>query len=311
MKALICIAALIGQITCAMDDPALTRFTMRVVDSETGLPVTNAVAKTSFLLKYDPFATRPDEVDRQEVSVNSAGLAVFEGRTLRQTGGGATIYAEGYYTDGGGFGFTRKSLAFNRWEPWDPVIEVKMRPKKNPVPMVYNWRVRKKVPVKEGNIGFDLKVADWVEPHGRGKVSDFIFTLTPVTEPKQGIEYSLTFENPMDGIQEYIPPEELRSEYIFPYLAPTNGYAASLNKYRLLYYPVDPNCPANNLKDNAEINYIFRVRTKVDDESRIVSANYGRIKGEVTLSDTPLIDLQYWFNPEPNSRSLESDKKPY
>jgi len=309
MKSLIFLTVAISQITCAMANPAMTHFTMRVVDSETGLPVTNAVAKTSFLLKYDPFAAHSDEVERQEVAVNSKGLAVLEGKTLRQTGGGATIYAEGYYTDGGGFGFERKNPVFNRWEPWNPMIEVRMRPKKNPVAMIHKYLENKKIPVFDQPVGLDLKVGDWVIPHGKGKTSDFIFSATLVTQPKEGIRYSLSFANPVDGLLEYVPPKDLRSEYIFPYEAPTNGYDAALSRYRLLKYPVLPDYPANNLKEN--INYIFRVRTKVDEDGNIVSANYGRIRGEIRSTMKGGFYFSYWFNPEPNNRSLESLEKPY
>jgi hypothetical protein len=301
---------LLASCALASSSPPRTQFTAHVTDAETGNPITNVIVKTLFQHQYDPFNSQLNKVDRQEKAVDKEGYATFSGMDLNGSVG-ATVHAAGYYQDWAGMERMKLNRILNRWEPWDPVIEVKMRKIKNPVPMVYKGVLRKKVPVKEGRVGFDLEAADWVEPYGKGKMSDFIFILTPVTEPKQGIKYSMVFKNPLDGIQEYIPAKESRSEYIFPYEAPTNGYHASLNKYRLLYYPVIPDYPANNLKDNAEINYIFRVRTKVNDAGNIISANYGRIKGEVILSDTPLIDLQYWFNPEPNSRSLESNKKPY
>lgn len=308
MKTCLCLLTILLGSGCAIAQPASVKFTMCVLDEETLAPVTNAVVQRYFEHQYDPWGNKPNVVDRQKTPVDHNGEVTFEGKSIKG-GSGGSVFAEGYYSASQGEASKRKNPVLNRWEPWNPAIEVKMRPKKNPVPMVYQRILRRKIPVKEGMIGFDLQAADWIEPHGKGTLPDLIFTLTPVTVPKQGLEYSLTFENPMDGIQEYIPPEELRSEYIFPYEAPTNGYNASLNKYRLLYYPVIRDYPANNLKE--DINYIFRVRTKMDDEGNIISANYGRIKGEVILSDTPLIDLQYWFNPDPGSRSLESAKKPY
>jgi hypothetical protein len=302
MKTLICIAALIGQITCAMANPATTRFTMRVVDSETGLPVTNAVAKTSFLLKYDPFATRPDEVDRQEISVNSAGLAVFEGETLQHTGGGATIYAEGYYTDGGGFGFTRKSLGFNRWEPWEPVIEVKMRKIKNPVPMIYKKVFRIKPPENGKPIGFDLEKADWAAPYGKGVASDLIFNVSLSESPKKGVAYTLNFNSEADGIQEYLPPDEYaRSAFKWPYKAPLEGYQRSMSRFAYYLYP-NPDLPSSDLKN--PINYIFRVRSRKL-ENGDISGSYGFIKGEIQIEKENALYFEYWFNPVPNERSLE------
>lgn len=293
---------------CVSAEPAASKFTVRVIDTETGLPVTNAVVQTIFEHQYDPWGNKPSIVDRRKEPVDVNGEIVFKGKCIHG-GAGGTAFAEGYYSSHNGQSSKKNSL-LNRWEPWNPIIEVKMRPKKNPVPMVHKGMLREKVPLTtDGSVGYDLGTGDWIAPYGKGKTSDLLFTITNVTEPKKGIRYTLSFPNPLDGIQEYMPPEDLRSSYIFPYEAPTNGYASSLNKYRLLKYPVLSDYPANNLKEN--INYIFRVRTQVDKDGNIVSAHYGCIKGEVTLSSTPLIDLRYWFNPDPQSRSLESDKKPY
>jgi hypothetical protein len=281
---------------------------MKAVDFETGMPISNAVINVTFIEREDPWGNGVGKVDRQKKPVDKNGLATFSGDSVGN-GCGGSVDADGYYQSTKGMTYSRKNIALNRWEPWSPTIKVKMRKIKNPTPMIFHRMLRNKVPIKNGHIGFDLEATDWVKPYGQGLISDLVFTLTTVTEPKQGLEYSLTFTNPMDGVQEYTPPQDMRSSYIFPYEAPTNGYSASLNKYRLLYYPVIPNYPANNLKDN--INYIFRVRTVVDENGQIIEANYGRIQGEVVLSDTPLIDMQYWFNPDPHSRSLESNKKPY
>ncbi len=292
--------------TQAMGDLPHTKVTVRVVDSETGLPISGAEVNTRFLVK--DYWDRPDEYVEKNVLTDEEGICVLENEDL-SPGQSGRVLLDGFYTSNFKAMCAGKSKVFNRWEPWNQKTEVKMRQIKNPVRMIYQQIFRKKIPVKEGRVGFDLQEADWVSPYGQGKESDFIFTLTTVTEPKQGLEYSITFTNPMDGIQEYTPAEEVNSTYIFPYNAPTNGYASMLTKYRLLKYPVLPDHPANNLKE--DVSYIFRVRTAVDEGGKIISANYGRIQGEVVLSDTPLIDMQYWFNPDPQSRSLESDKEPY
>lgn len=296
---------------CVFANPPETKYTVRVVDAETGLPITNALVKTTFTQKRDPWGKGVGKSNRVEVPVDQNGEAILSGRTI-QIGKGGTAFADEYYADVGSFRFTGKSIALNRWEPWNPTVEIKMRPKKNPVSMVHKKMLRKKIPAAaDGSIGYDLEIGDWIAPHGKGKITDFLFTITKVNDPKEGIRYALSFSNPLDGIQEYVPPEGLRSSYIFPYQAPTSGYMPTLEKYRLLAYPVLKDYPANNLKNDKSINYIFRTRTKVDEDGNIVSANYGRIKGEVTIFLNNTIDLGYWFNPEPNNRSLESLEKPY
>jgi hypothetical protein len=114
------------------------------------------------------------------------------------------------------------------------------------------------------------------------------------------------FSNPLDGIQEYLPPEDLQSSFIFPYIAPTNGYKKSLYQYNI-------NKPYESARTTQKenVNYIFRVRTETDADGNIVSACYGRIGGELRISRKGQLQFTYWFNLDPHSRSLESDKKPY
>ena len=286
-----------------------SKFTVHITNRETGFPVTNAIVKTEFEHKYDPW-DGDNIVDHKKERVDTNGMVMFFGQDI---GGsfGATVRAEGYYQDWAGLEHREKNLVLNRWEPWDPTFEIKMRPKKNPVPMIKKYLENKPIPVFDQSVGFDLETFNWIAPYGKGKISDFIFSATFVTQPKEGIQYSLRFSNELDGLQEYVPPENLSSEYIFPYDAPTNGYVAEFNRYRLLKYPVLPDYPANNLKDDKNINYIFRVRTEVDDDGNIVSAHYGRIRWEIRATMKGGLYFSYWFNPEPNNRSLESDEKPY
>jgi len=149
-----------------------------------------------------------------------------------------------------------------------------------------------------------LELCDWVAPYGKGRNSDFIFKATR-DENEVGVfsGYTLTFINPADGIQEFVPPSKISSsEFVFPYLAPEKGYEKSLTKHKK-----NPHYAAieQDYKDNANVNYIFRVRTKTDAEGQIISACYGRIKGELTMSGKLGLQYEYWFNPVPNERSLE------
>lgn len=306
-KLLMCLVLL--NTGCALASPPSTKFAVHVKDVETGIPITNAAIHTGFTQKYDPWGLGVGESTRINEQVDTDGIATFEGNTLGDERGGS-VFAEGYYPQMFSMKY-KKNVVLNRWEPWDPIIEVKMRKIKNPVPMIYNRIENKLVPVFDQPVGFDLEKSDWVAPHGKGSVSDFIYSASLVTQPKEGIRYSLTFSNPLDGLQEYVPPEDLRSSYIFPYEAPTNGYAATFNRYRLLKYPELPDYPANNLKEDKDVNYIFRVRTKVDNKGKIISAHYGRIQGEIRSTMKGGLYVNYWYNPEPNNRSLESDKKPY
>lgn len=288
---------------CVLAEPAASKFTVRVIDVETGLPVTNAMVQSIFEHQYDPWGNKPSIVDRRKEPVDLNGEVVFKGKCIHG-GAGGTVFAEGYYSSHAGKSLD-KNLVLNRWEPWNPMVEVKMRPKKNPVPMLHKSIQREDIPAWDEPVGFDLEIGDWVAPHGKGGKCDFVFTASKVTEPKDGIQYAIVFSNSLDGLVEYVPPEGMHSSYIFPYKAPVSGYISTFSRYRLLKYPVLPNYPANNLKEGKDINYIFRVRTEANDEGEITSANYGRIKGEIRVSSKGEAYFSYYFNPDPQSRSLE------
>jgi hypothetical protein len=54
---------------------------------------------------------------------------------------------------------------------------------------------------------------------------------------------------------------------------------------------------------------VFRVRTEMDQQGRIVNAQYGKIYGPFKFAQGPkkLVDFTYYFNPTPNDRNLEFD----
>lgn len=278
------------------------KMTIKAIDAETTHPMSNAVVRTRFLIKEH--WNKANEYKEQKQQANEKGTCVLESKDM-SFGYGGRVMSEGYYASNFKVPYTGKNKLLNRWEPWNPMIKVAMRPEKNSVPKVQHWVQREDIPVWDEAVGFDLEKGDWIAPFGKGSVSDFLLKAVPVTEPKEGVRYSLTFPNPLDGIQEYVPPKDLQSSFIFPYLAPTNGYASSFSRYRLLKYPMLPDYPANNLKEDKDINYIFRTRTEVDEDGNLISANYGRIKGEIKMSLTGKVQFQYWFNPVPNERSLE------
>jgi hypothetical protein len=295
---------------CALAQPAASKFTVRVLDAETGLPVTNAVVESTFELDYDPWGNRPDKVDERKETVDKNGEVTLVGNTI-QRGGGGRVFADGYYWGGGGVEYTGKSIALNRWEPWNPTIEVKLRPKKNPVPMVSKQIELDPIPVFEKPVGFDLEKADWVAPYGKGCISDFIFSVSTNVTPKKGVHYAVGFSNQKDGIQIYLPPNELHSSYVWPYEAPLTQYETGLDKYFIFHFPKVEGPPFHNVKDNKDVNYIFRTRAQADKNGNIVAACYGRIQGEIRVSSKGMVSFAYVFNPNPHSRSLECDERPY
>ncbi|QBG49016.1 hypothetical protein EGM51_17010 [Verrucomicrobia bacterium S94] len=154
---------------CALAQPASLKFTVRVLDEETGRPVTNAIVQSFFEHQYDPWGNKANIIKKAKVPVDRNGEAVMQGKDL-QGGVGGTAFAEGYYPGHSGQASEWKNLALNRWEPWNPIIEVKLRPKNNPVPMFYRKRNYSAFKVPEYNqpIGYDLEKQSFVAPMEKG-----------------------------------------------------------------------------------------------------------------------------------------------
>lgn len=303
MKWLISIIVVASCNGCAFATLPTSKFTVHITDIESGVPVTTAVVQTTFEHKYDPWGG-DNIVDRRKERVDVNGMVVFSGKDISGSFG-AAIRAEGYYQDWAGLEKRKKNVVLNRWEPWNPTFEVKMRPKKRPVPMVFREGHKSafKVPTYDQPVGYDLEKQDFVSPHGKGVHPDLFFEFKRYFKNSHNFDVSceMTFPNKHDGIQECYFDESLRSSYRWPYLAPTNNYKPEVT-WRSTRSNAEP--VVHNF-DEKRVNYIFRVRTRVDDEGNIVSACYGKIGGPFGLGWADSANWVYWFNPVPNEQSLE------
>lgn len=215
------------------------------------------------------------------------------------------VKKENYYTTSG------KELNFF-WKPYknqdgktvfelkpkQKIFPVTLKKKIKPIAMHAKWVRYFQVPVKGKDVGYDLKVGDWVAPYGLGKISDFIFHYTADVFSKN--EYSskliIKFSNEKDGLIPYTHDfrkggSELRSNH----QAPKEGYQATWEQIeiRKLGAPHVQSLDYNR-------NYYFRVRTKLNDEGHIIDAHYGKIYGD-------FINFKHYFNPSRNDRNVEFD----
>lgn len=212
------------------------------------------------------------------------------------TGGG--VNKDRYYQSVIHHDFYRKKVGF--WQPWGKELTVVMRPIVNPVPM-YVRNTSFKFPVFGQEIGFDLEKADWVIPHGLGVKSDFIFK--PMQKYQNAANFEgamiLTFSNPLDGIQ-VIKDDgggdfNVGSWYRWPRTAPESGYVQKLERH----IAWGASGQQTNMDDSN--NYIFRVRSEVDENGKLKRAMYGKIRGELRyFISTALIGkvgMHYYLNP--------------
>ncbi|MFA5189161.1 MAG: hypothetical protein WC740_00465 [Verrucomicrobiia bacterium] len=230
---------------------------------------------------------------------DSSGLFLATAKTEGFVSYGAT--KEGYYKSVGEQGFS--DVRGNRWQPWNPVIELVLKRIINPVPM-YARRAIIELPRLDTEAGFDLEAADWVKPWGNGIQRDFVFRLTKRFASRNDYEakLQLSFSHEGDGVQNVYVANNCGSELRLPRNAPPDGYEAVWDRTDA--------CP-NTVRVRPDQNYFFRVRTEMTD-GKVHKALYGKIHGEIRFdvinSKTAIIIFTYYLNPD-GTRNLEFDQK--
>ncbi|MFO7534752.1 MAG: hypothetical protein R6X19_03560 [Kiritimatiellia bacterium] len=221
-----------------------------------------------------------------------------------------SIVQEGYYDSRLNYSYPNYlSVKDHKWQPWNPLVTVRIRRVKNPIPM-FMKRVNAKLPVENATFAFDLQSGDWVDPYGRGQMSDLVFQVTRrVTSPN---DYEgtlrLTFTNAFEGIQK-AEGMIMESQFQFPRFAPTDGYQTNF----VYTHGKDPiNGYYGARVDDPQKYYLVRVRSVLDNEGKLKEALYGRLVGDIELSgmassNNVRIAFTYYLNPTPNDRNLEFD----
>jgi hypothetical protein len=219
----------------------------------------------------------------------------------------------GYYDDQGAqTNFT--NILNGRWHPWDPVIDIKLKKIGNPIALYakkFNARKPDRGLLVGQPIGYDLMKGDWVAPSGKGETADLIFrldrTLGGIAENNAQIydaTLTVSFSREGDGIQSIFADPFKGSQLFMPRFAPENGYGT--NMICRSYIRQDGSRGGRTRSDQ---NYFFRVRTKKDNNGKIISTLYGKIHGEIEWDWQGRIKFAYYLNPTPNDRNMEFDSQ--
>jgi hypothetical protein len=278
----------------------LARLVIKAVD-ENRAPVEGVNVSLSFM---EPVSRQPAVV---EGLTNAEGLFVGEGGSDSSVG--SNIHKAGYYPAGFPFAPFRE-VREGKWQPWGATYMAVLRKIENPIPM-YARRLRRLViPIADQPCGFDLEASDWVAPWGKGKIADFVMTLTRRYASRDDFDVNvvLSFTNPLDGIQETNLPEQFRgSEFLWPRQAPERGFEPTHSSRFGAK-------PGSDYYGNAseESAFFFRVRTQ-ERNGQIVGALYGKIKGGIRLegreTGTCAVAFAYYLNPTSLDRNMEWDTK--
>ena len=303
---IVCAAVLAGSGCGGLLYPKYT-VTVRVVD-EVGAPVEGAAAWASFshLRTRNPW----DGQDSYAVEglTDAKGERVLRGRGLMEVRLGAE--KDGYYP-------SRKNHMFglNRAEKKDAravTMELRLRKKIAPTAM-YAKCFSDPLPRIGESIGYDLLAGDWVAPHGRGSVSDFIFTSTLDFRGRLDFDARVTmrFTRPGDGLA-VVPTDQVlgESDLPLPQQAPEEGY--NIRDVTWTYV----NRPDSMIQKSALSGscWYLRVRTEQDADGRVTKAMYGKITVKIALGLSmpgPIMGpgpITYYVNPD-GTRNIEFDPK--
>ncbi|MEO6993549.1 MAG: carboxypeptidase-like regulatory domain-containing protein [Lacunisphaera sp.] len=178
--------------------------------------------------------------------------------------------------------------------------------------------------------GFDFAVGEMVAPYGDGKVADILFKIRNefkgwkfsdaemartkqipanrnITEQdmkrfygKYDAELEVTFPDEREGLIEeqahFLPYSRLK----MPHHAPGEGYVPTW------HYTANTYSPSTT---RANVGFFLRTRVKLDQDGKIISANYAKVMGDFRLDARGGVIFTYYFNPTPNDRNLEFDPK--
>ncbi len=290
---------LILSVTSIANASDLAKVTFRVIDEE-GKIVEGAHVRIRF---------QGGTLDRDAATgiTNSEGIFSATGPSKDgQIAGG--VRKDGYYISSFRYFFSMTKLG--QWLPWDKEMTVVLRQKVNPVPM-YVRNSYFEIPAHGREIGFDLMKADWVIPYGQGVKSDFIMRVDREYKNVDNFDatLTLTFTNKYDGIQTIKDNRggiySVGSEYQLPRTAPATEYQTKL------VIRISEGMYGEHTDISADNNYLFRVRSEVDEEGKLKRAMYGKILGEIkfaALSKNGEIGMHYYLNPD-YTRNLEYDPK--
>ena len=166
--------------------------------------------------------------------------------------------------------------------------------------------------------GFDMEENDWVAPFGNGKHPDI--EIRHLWDGKKGKEYtgsSLTirFIDEKAGCYPFqYKDQKLYDfwEFRSPYHAiPSASFAPTMEFYKRLNL--------KTLKWDSHLfpngtGYVFRTRTRFDNEGKMVGARYGKIYQPLSslfylVNNDCKIRLPFYLNPIENDINLEFDPK--
>ena len=281
---------------------AIGKITLRVID-DAGNPVPKADVKGGFYVGDDKGVAF-------ETSTDARGYAAIEGRCASDMN--CRIDKQGFYRTRFVYRFSKPGydcVKEGRWLPWNPMFEVVLKRRVNPVAM-YVRPNRKGLtplvpPCSDQYIGFDLEKGDWVRPHGDGIHHDIYLRYEYKAGSKQSLYYRAAvhfmFTNKHDGA--YAMTKDSSSAFQSDYHADTN---AVYSKEMAYIYDRLTGVVRESSKFPESGYLVLRVRSKTDRAGNLISAHYAKMYGPIAAGAGGIY-MGYYFNHNENDPNLEAD----
>jgi len=283
---------------------AEARVEFKVID-DLGFPVSGATVNVFF-----------DMVDRgmgRRIigDTDTNGVYVAEAKTMGVLE--IKVSREGYYSSTDRLSFIdmgrEHEVKGGRWQPWGMQKEIVLKPCKRRIPLIVETKISETICTNRW-YAIDLEKKDYVTPDGNGKVADLRFMIEwdgrkPSNAPSTALHISF------DGVRNggYYAGKQLQSEFPYVYQANTNDSFVLKTIDYSHWYDGKPGYGAwrgDKLEEDKSL--VVRLRSNVDDEGKLLSANYAnitRIKYGAGWDGKCWVSFSYFFNQIPNDPNLE------
>lgn len=281
---------------------ALAKIRFRVVDQD-GFAVSGAKVWGGFTC-----GNRLDDYVLVDGFTDTNGMYVAEGNCnefLR-----IEVRKDGYYRTNEKIYFRRLKadpiVVDGKWQPYDGMRTIILKRMLQPHDMLgFNCPPQRKIRIYDEWLGFDLEKGDFIPPVGNGSETDMLvrFHLSGEMPYDWSIRMDVSFTNyPYAGA--YRLKKDDWSDMKSVYQADTNAIYLSELSFRYAREKGNRR-PIVEKLDKGEY-LVFRTRTKIDREGRLLSARYGKLYGPWHFEDAGGAQIHDVFlNKKDNDVNLE------
>ena len=299
------------------------KITLHIVN-QNNQPVTDTEIEASFAYCNHNLCKWPDENGYVTFESDAVTDVLFINQNYKQD---AHIEKKQYYrtTIRKKFHTPSQNVKNGKWQPWNPTITMILKEKINPIPMYAAEKNRIKLPKINAWIGFDMEKNAWLAPYGKGEVADI--EVYHQWDGSFGTNYKgsilkIRFPGEYAGCYTFDYEHNIENfscDFRSPYNAiPENQYIQEISFLDVLKNTnssLDKNKITGICSEylTKRVGYIFRTRTKVDEQGNLISARYGKIYPssgllfKVWKNQESILHLHYYLNPTENDTNLEYD----